>query len=142
MAAITDFPKRVVIVLAHAIKHLSAFSIAEAFLETKFFSKFTTKVHMLLNGNTLTNLSVIHHPDILHAYLWIISEIYRNGTDHSSRGSLMWILDHTKTKFGARLLKSWVGRPLVDTVYVYFVLLLITFGRLILLGYCKIVSMR
>jgi DNA mismatch repair protein MSH3 len=56
MAAVADFPKRVVVALAHAIKHLSAFSIADAFLETKFFSKFTTRAHMLLNGNTLTNL--------------------------------------------------------------------------------------
>jgi DNA mismatch repair protein MSH3 len=59
MAAVVDFPKRVVVVLAHAIKHLSAFSIADAFLETKFFSKFSTRAHMLLNGNTLTNLSVL-----------------------------------------------------------------------------------
>ena len=56
MAAVTDFPKQVVVVLAHTIKYLSAFSIADAFLETKFFSKFTTRAHMLLNGNTLTNL--------------------------------------------------------------------------------------
>ena len=34
------------------------FSIADAFLETKFFTRFTNKVHMLLNGNTLANLSV------------------------------------------------------------------------------------
>jgi len=59
MATVVDFPKRVVVVLAHAIKHLSAFSIADAFLETKFFSKFSTRAHMLLNGNTLTNLSVL-----------------------------------------------------------------------------------
>ncbi|KAF5386928.1 hypothetical protein D9615_001885 [Tricholomella constricta] len=97
MAEVADFPKRVVIALAHAIKHLSAFSIADAFLETKFFSKFTTKVHMLLAANTLTNL-----------------EIYRNETDHTTKGSLLWVLDRTKTKFGARLLRSWIGRPLVD----------------------------
>jgi DNA mismatch repair protein MSH3 len=29
----------------------------------------------------------------------------------------MWILDRTTTKFGARLLKSWVGKPLVDKKY-------------------------
>jgi DNA mismatch repair protein MSH3 len=29
----------------------------------------------------------------------------------------MWVLDRTVTKFGARLLKSWVGRPLVDKRY-------------------------
>ena len=97
MAEVADFPKRVVVALAHAIKHLSAFSIADAFLETKFFTKFTTRAHMLLAGNTLANL-----------------EIYRNETDHTVRGSLVWILDRTKTKFGARLLRNWVGRPLID----------------------------
>lgn len=42
------------------------------------------------------------------------SEIYRNQTDYTTKGSLMWILDQTSTKFGARMLRSWVGRPLVD----------------------------
>ncbi|KAG5652337.1 hypothetical protein H0H81_005358 [Sphagnurus paluster] len=97
MAEVADFPKRVVIALAHAIQHLSSFSIADAFLETQFFNKFTTKAHMLLAANTLTNL-----------------EIYRNETDQSVKGSLLWVLDRTKTKFGARLLRSWIGRPLVD----------------------------
>ncbi|KAF8959081.1 DNA mismatch repair protein MSH3 [Flammula alnicola] len=97
MAIITDFPKRVIVALAHAIKYLSAFGIADAFLETNFFTKFTTRAHMLLAANTLINL-----------------EIYRNEDDNTTRGSLMWILDRTKTKFGARLLRSWVGRPLVD----------------------------
>ena len=41
-------------------------------------------------------------------------EIYRNQTDYTTKGSLMWILDQTSTKFGARMLRSWVGRPLVD----------------------------
>ncbi|RXW20992.1 hypothetical protein EST38_g4863 [Candolleomyces aberdarensis] len=98
MAEITDFPKGVVVALAHAIKHLSTFGIADAFLETRFFSKFATRAHMLLAANTLTNL-----------------EIYRNETDHSVNGSLIWILDRTKTKFGARLLRNWIGRPLIDT---------------------------
>lgn len=52
---------------------------------------------MLLNGNTLSNL-----------------EIYRNQTDWTTRGSLFSILDHTVTGFGKRLLKKWVGKPLVD----------------------------
>lgn len=58
MAAVTDFPKAVVITLARAIAYLRTFSIADAFLQVKFFGKFTTKAHMLLNGNTLANLSV------------------------------------------------------------------------------------
>ncbi|KAF8652763.1 hypothetical protein AX16_004259 [Volvariella volvacea WC 439] len=97
MATIVDLPKRVVIALAHAIKYLCAFGIADAFLETQFFSRFTSRAHMLLAANTLTNL-----------------EIYRNETDQTVKGSLVWILDKTKTKFGARLLRSWVGRPLID----------------------------
>ena len=34
----------------------------------------------------------------------------------SKRGSLLWVLDKTKTAMGARLLHSWVLRPLVDPV--------------------------
>ncbi len=83
------------------MKYLSKFGLADAFLETNFFTKFSTRTHMLLAANTLQNL-----------------EIYRNETDYTTRGSLMWILDRTKTRFGARLLRYWVGRPLVDKVYV------------------------
>ncbi|KAJ6145533.1 hypothetical protein N7470_009428 [Penicillium chermesinum] len=52
---------------------------------------------MLLNGNTLVSL-----------------EVYQNQTDHSSKGSLFWTLDRTQTRFGQRLLRRWVGRPLLD----------------------------
>ncbi|KAA1471299.1 DNA mismatch repair protein MSH3 [Dentipellis sp. KUC8613] len=97
MATITDFPHPVTVALAQCIKYLSAFGIEDALLATRFFSVFTTKAHMILNGNTLTNL-----------------EIYQNDTDYTKRGSLMWILDRTRTKFGSRLLRNWVGKPLVD----------------------------
>ena len=30
------------------------------------------------------------------------------------RGSLLWLLDHTRTAMGARLLRSWVDNPLTD----------------------------
>ncbi|KAJ6546536.1 DNA mismatch repair protein MSH3 [Mycena vulgaris] len=96
LAAITDFPKPVVVALASVIRYLSSFDIAAA-LSQQNFTKFTTKSHMLLAGNTLTNL-----------------EIFQNETDYTTRGSLMWILDKTVTSFGARTLRSWVGKPLVD----------------------------
>ena len=57
MAGITDFPRQVV-ALAECIKYLSAFNITDALLATEFYSTFTTRTHMLLNGNTLTNLWV------------------------------------------------------------------------------------
>ena len=123
MAAVIDFPKLVVIALAHAIRYLSAFGIEDALLETEFFTKFTTQAHMLLAANTLTNL-----------------EIYRNNTDDSIRGSLIWVLDQTKTKFGARLLRSWVGRPLVDKrrEIKQSLRYTLTYGYL---EFCRIVSM-
>lgn len=55
-ADVTSFPQQVVIALAHVVKYLSAFDVADALLETQFFTKFTERSHMLLNGNTLTNL--------------------------------------------------------------------------------------
>ncbi|KAJ7109234.1 muts domain V-domain-containing protein [Mycena epipterygia] len=97
LAAITGFPKPVVVALACAIRYLSTFDIAATLMQTKFFTKFTTKSHMLLAGNTLANL-----------------EIFQNETDYTTKGSLMWILDKTVTSFGARMLKTWIGKPLVD----------------------------
>jgi DNA mismatch repair protein MSH3 len=79
------------------ITHLAAYGLEHVFDLTKYFKSFSARSHMLLNGNTLTSL-----------------EIYRNQTDFSERGSLFWTLDHTQTKFGRRLLRKWVGRPLLD----------------------------
>ncbi|KDQ59554.1 hypothetical protein JAAARDRAFT_625109 [Jaapia argillacea MUCL 33604] len=98
LAAITAFPRNVVKALAYSIKYLSNFRLAEAFLETRYFGRFTSSACMVLGGNTLKNL-----------------EIYFNDTDYTIKGSLMWILNHTKTSFGARMFRNWVGRPLVDT---------------------------
>ncbi|KAJ7172624.1 muts domain V-domain-containing protein [Mycena filopes] len=92
LASITDFPKPVVVALACTIRYLSAFDIAATLSQTAFFTKFTTKSHMLLTGNTLANL-----------------EIFQNETDCTTRGSLI-----PATPFGARMLRDWVGKPLID----------------------------
>ncbi len=34
------------------------------------------------------------------------------------RGSLLWVLDHTVTSMGARLLRKWIELPLVNTVHI------------------------
>ena len=36
--------------------------------------------------------------------------------DKSKRGSLLWVLDQTKTAMGGRLLRSWLEQPLLDPV--------------------------
>lgn len=83
--------------LSAMITHLTDYGLQHVFDLTKYFQSFSARSHMLLNGNTLTSL-----------------EIYRNQTDSSERGSLFWTLDRTQTRFGQRMLRKWVGRPLLD----------------------------
>ncbi len=86
----------VTICLSAMITYLSDYGLEHVFDLTKYFQSFSARSHMLLNGTTLTSL-----------------EIYQNQTDHTEKGSLFWTLDRTRTRFGQRLLRKWVGRPLL-----------------------------
>lgn len=86
----------VTICLSAMITHLTDYGLEHVFDLTKYFQSFSARSHMLLNGTSLTSL-----------------EIYQNQTDHTEKGSLFWTLDRTKTRFGQRLLRKWVGRPLL-----------------------------
>ncbi|KAL8694171.1 MAG: hypothetical protein Q9218_001114 [Villophora microphyllina] len=86
----------VTICLSAMITHMAEYGLEHVFDLTKYFQSFSARSHMLLNGTTLTSL-----------------EIYQNQTDHTERGSLFWTLDRTETRFGRRLLRKWVGRPLL-----------------------------
>ncbi|KIX07067.1 uncharacterized protein Z518_05044 [Rhinocladiella mackenziei CBS 650.93] len=94
---ILGLPENVSICLSAMINHLSEYGLEHVFQLTKYFQPFSARSHMLLNGNTLTSL-----------------EIYQNQTDRTTKGSLCWMMDRTQTKFGGRLLRKWVGRPLLD----------------------------
>jgi len=85
------------ICLSALIKHMSEYGLEHIFDLTRNFQPFSARSYMLINGNTLTSL-----------------EIYQNQTDHGPKGSLFWALDRTCTPFGKRLLRKWVGRPLLD----------------------------
>ena len=43
-------------------------------------------------------------------------ELTENQRTGEKRGSLLWVLDRTKTPMGGRLLRSWVERPLLSPV--------------------------
>ena len=43
-------------------------------------------------------------------------EITSTMRDNKRRGSLLWVLDDTETSMGARLLKSWIDKPLLNAV--------------------------
>jgi DNA mismatch repair protein MutS len=53
--------------------------------------------HLVLDETSLRNL-----------------EIYRTLRDAQRRGSLLWAVDRTQTSMGARLLRAWIGAPLLD----------------------------
>lgn len=94
---VLKLPEPVTICLSAMITHLTEYGLEHIFDLTKYFQSFTTQQHMLINGTTLESL-----------------EVYRNATDHSDKGSLLWALDKTRTRFGQRLLRKWIGRPLLD----------------------------
>jgi DNA mismatch repair protein MSH3 len=94
---ILGLPENVIICLSSMIKHMADYGLEHVFDLTKYFLPFSARSHMLLNGNTLTSL-----------------EIYQNQTDHTMNGSLFWLMNKTQTRFGGRLLRKWVGRPLLD----------------------------
>lgn len=88
--------ENVTICLSAMITHMTDYGLEHVFDLAKYFQSFGARSHMVLNGTSLTSL-----------------EIYQNQTDHSEKGSLFWTLDRTKTRFGQRMLRKWVGRPLV-----------------------------
>lgn len=75
--------------------YLSEFKLDHAL--TLDLHPFTLQSYMYLNGNTLQCL-----------------EIFENQTTSKCYGSLLWVLDVTKTAFGRRLLRNWIGKPLMD----------------------------
>lgn len=58
---------------------------------------YSTSEHMVLDPQTLRNL-----------------ELYEGGRWASVKASLFSVLDHTKTPMGGRLLRRWLGQPLLD----------------------------
>lgn len=94
---VLKLPELVTTCLSAMITHLTEYGLEHIFNLTKYFQSFSTRQHMLITGTTLESL-----------------EVYRNSTDHSEKGSLLWALDKTQTRFGQRLLRKWIGRPLLD----------------------------
>ena len=64
-------------------------------------------------GTTLFchNMNVSHEAKEYLLLLCRQLEVLRNSDDGSEKGSLLWLLNHTKTVMGKRLLKTWVAHP-------------------------------
>lgn len=81
------------------IQYLEQFQLANVFSITSNFHSFSKSgKYMLLPSQTLQAL-----------------EIFQNSTDPTSdKGTLTWLLNHTRTRMGERLLRKWIRQPLVD----------------------------
>ncbi|QLQ81268.1 hypothetical protein HG537_0F00290 [Torulaspora globosa] len=74
-------------------EYLKEFNNEKLLLIPSSFKPFAAANYMLLSSNTLESLDII--------------------SNDSGKGSLFWLLDHTRTSFGSRILKEWVLRPLL-----------------------------
>ncbi|XP_038177156.1 DNA mismatch repair protein Msh3 isoform X2 [Arvicola amphibius] len=96
-SGVINLEKPVICSLAAIIRYLKDFNLEKILSKPENFKQLSSGMEfMRLNGTTLRNL-----------------EILQNQTDMRTRGSLLWVLDHTKTSFGRRKLKTWVTQPLL-----------------------------
>ncbi|KAJ3236765.1 Mismatch repair protein msh3, partial [Chytriomyces hyalinus] len=99
-----NLPEDILTCLSALLHHLTEFNLDHALLLTKSFMPFSVLGQMTLSGPTLRALEVFEPEEAAMG----------GGSVVGGKGSLLWVLDHTVTRFGARLLKRWVGRPLVN----------------------------
>ncbi|XP_047411471.1 DNA mismatch repair protein Msh3 isoform X1 [Sciurus carolinensis] len=96
-SGIINLDKPVICSLAAIIRYLKEFNLEKMLSTPENFKQLSREMEfMTINGTTLRNL-----------------EILQNQTDMKTKGSLLWVLDHTKTSFGRRKLKKWVTQPLL-----------------------------
>ncbi|ORX51377.1 hypothetical protein BCR36DRAFT_411844 [Piromyces finnis] len=93
----TSHNSNILICINALLKYLKEFKLESVLYIPNNFSSFEQKNYLTLNGNTITNL-----------------EIFRNSKDNNYEGTLFELIDNTKSKFGRRLLKKWIEKPLVN----------------------------
>ncbi|KAI5952106.1 MSH3 [Candida theae] len=96
---VENFPLSVQQCFYELIVYLAEFKLSNVFTISQNITTFKdARKYMILPASTLSAL-----------------EIFTNSTDPKSpRGTLVWLLNHTRTRFGSRLLHKWISRPLID----------------------------
>ncbi|XP_077943258.1 DNA mismatch repair protein Msh3 isoform X2 [Gasterosteus aculeatus] len=98
LSSVASLESPVVCCLGPLIQYLQEFNLERVLRAESSFRRLSCESEgMDLSAATLRNL-----------------EILNNQTDGGVRGSLLWVLDHTRTPFGRRLMRKWVSRPLTD----------------------------
>ncbi|AOA60974.1 DNA mismatch repair protein [Komagataella phaffii CBS 7435] len=95
---ITELPSHLQMCTYGLVEYLTEFGLSSVFLLKRNYHRFSdSNKYMILDSNTLKSI-----------------EILNNNTNGEEVGSLLWLLDHTRTKFGYRLLRKWITKPLID----------------------------
>ncbi|KAM6965383.1 DNA mismatch repair protein Msh3, partial [Aplochiton taeniatus] len=99
LSSVVSLEGPVICCMAPLIHYLKEFNLERILLTESSFRRLSCEADgMVLSATTLRNL-----------------EILTNQTDRGLKGSLLWVLDHTHTSFGRRLMRKWVSQPLTDT---------------------------
>ncbi|XP_050185671.1 DNA mismatch repair protein Msh3 isoform X2 [Myiozetetes cayanensis] len=99
LSVILSLDKPIICSLAAVITYLKEFNLERMLYDPSNFKKLSSETeYMTINGTTMKNL-----------------EILQNQTDMKTKGSLFWVLNHTRTSFGRRRLKKWVTQPLMKS---------------------------
>lgn len=93
--SILDLNDLVLQAMAHTLDYLDTFGLSQLIQSEKQIRAFSDVDEMLVSSNALQQL-----------------EILRNSDDGTEYGSLIWLLDQTKTAFGGRMMRTWVTTPL------------------------------
>lgn len=94
---VMKMPDLAVQALALTIRHLKQFGFERIMCHGASFRSLTSNMEMTLSANALQQL-----------------EVLRNDSNGSESGSLFYIMNHTLTTYGSRLLRHWVTHPLCD----------------------------
>lgn len=98
LSSVASLESPVISCLGPLIQYLQEFNLERVLRSESSFRRLTCESEiMTLSAGTLRNL-----------------EILNNQTDGSVKGSLLWVLDHTRTPFGRRLMRKWLSQPLTD----------------------------
>uniref|UniRef100_A0A3Q2Z0B7 DNA mismatch repair protein MSH3 n=1 Tax=Hippocampus comes TaxID=109280 RepID=A0A3Q2Z0B7_HIPCM len=98
LCSVASLDSPVICCLGPLIQYLQEFNLDRVLRSESSFQRLTGESQgMILSAATLRNL-----------------EILNNQTDGGVRGSLLWVLDHTHTPFGRRLMRKWVTRPSIS----------------------------
>ncbi|XP_076005669.1 DNA mismatch repair protein Msh3 isoform X2 [Genypterus blacodes] len=98
LLSVVSLESPVICCLGPLIQYLSEFNLERVLRSDSSFRRLSCDSEaMTLSATTLRNL-----------------EILANQTDGGIKGSLLWVLDHTRTPFGRRLMRKWVSQPLTN----------------------------